>query len=127
MPVTVLYLGNFKLIQNLKAAVEKRLGGSDFKPIAVAAKDDAVTDSDEESQKKAEAAEAQLNEPLSMDAVKNVLSIVGVPILNLSAVGTRNYVRCISLSMPAPPVLQKELIQRLRKLATFGTKMRLYY
>src|SRR3990167_1644897 len=125
MPVTVLYLGNFKLIQNLKATVEKRLAASDFKPIAVVAKqqEEAVTDSDEESQKKAEAAEANLNEGLSMDAVKNVLSIVGIPILNLSAVQINPHLRFTSLSTLAQPVLLNELIQKRKKLVIFGTRM----
>lgn len=125
MPVTVLYLGNFKLIQNAKANVEKRLKGAEFQPISAKQPQVDSPQSDEDSQKKEEAAEARLNEPLSMAAVKNVLNIVGIPILNLSLVGL-NLLRYIFLSMLAPLVLPKERTPNLLKWVIFGIKMPLY-
>ena len=123
MPVTVLYLGNFKLIQNLKASVEKRLKGAEFQPISAKPAREEGAETDEESQKKEEAAEARLNEPLSMAAVKNVLNIVGTPILNLSLV-VCILSRCISSNMLAPPVLPREQTPKLLRSVIFGIGMR---
>lgn len=86
MPVALLYAANFRFILNLKANIEQsirdRLQGAQA---AVEAGTQQLAD-----QETAEAKEAQMNEPLSVETIKNVLKLVGWPLFNLSAVRSLN-------------------------------------
>lgn len=85
MPIALIYTANFRFILDLKTQVERsvsyRIHGTQYSP------DRQIEAAPE---KEAEEKEAKLNEPLSIETVKNVINLVGWPLLNLSMVKLYN-------------------------------------
>lgn len=81
IPMTVLYATNFKLILNLKNQVDR----NSEKAIGLAYLNE---QEQKDKQHQTEKQEAQMNELLSMENIKNVLRVVGVPVYNMSLVNS---------------------------------------
>jgi FMN-dependent NADH-azoreductase len=79
IPVAILYAANFKLILNLKNEVDRNTE----KAMGTAVQSE---EQQKVRQEQIEKQEAQMNELLSIDNIKNVLRVVGVPIYNMSLV-----------------------------------------
>ena len=82
IPFAILYAATFRFILQLKAKIEKnvklRLQTNQYSEEVAAP---SLLEEEE-----AEIKEAQMNEPLSMETIKNSLSQVGWPLFNLSMV-----------------------------------------
>lgn len=93
-PISFIYFANFKVILNLKAAVDKKF------PDQTSLVD---PNSNKDIQSINEEKEAKVNESLSWPAIKNVLKLVGFPIYNLSWVYFLEYCCTTSFAERANP------------------------
>lgn len=94
MPFGLIYVFNFKLILNLKSAIDRKFED------AWRQADDKASEADTQAD---EAREAAMNAQLSMATIRSTLRCVGIPILNLSLVYFLEYACTTSFAERAHP------------------------
>lgn len=108
VPAALLYLMIFKIILDMKANIDRRVKARMIGSMSI---EDQAVDA-EGMKEEGEQAEADINQPMTVENAVAVMKVVGWPLFNLSAVSELLSQRFIFLNMLVPRVSQREQTQR---------------